>query len=125
MEARGSRRGRPPLPAGEGKRASFNTRISPQLKMQLQLAAAEAGRSLSEEIEYRLALSLERQNVLDEVFELVFGGRPGLARFLGMAIRYGAGSRALIEILQRLDMPDATAEPEALAHRLIWDAGYA
>jgi hypothetical protein len=124
MEARGSRRGRPPLPADKGKRSSFNTRIGSDLKTQLQLAGARAGRSLSEEIEHRLALSLEHQKALDEAFELAYGARAGLVRFLGLAIRDGGGSRALIEALRRVDVPDMTTRPEALAHRLIWGAGY-
>jgi hypothetical protein len=51
------RRGRPPLPPGEAKRSSFNTRLRPDLKTQLEQAAADEGRSLSEEIEFRLERS--------------------------------------------------------------------
>jgi hypothetical protein len=51
------RRGRPPLPLGEAKRSSFNTRLRAVLKTRLQQAAADEGRSLSEEIEFRLERS--------------------------------------------------------------------
>lgn len=51
------RRGRPPL-KDQPKRSSFNTRIRMVLKEQLEAAAREAGRSLSEEIEFRLEQSL-------------------------------------------------------------------
>jgi len=57
MENRGLRRGRPPKD-GEGKRASFNTRIRAALKQDLEAAAAAHGRSLSEEIEARLEQSM-------------------------------------------------------------------
>jgi hypothetical protein len=112
------------LPVSKGKRASFNTRISADLKTQLQQSAANAGRSLSEEIEHRLALSLERQKMLDEAFELAYGARAGLIRFLGLVIRDGGGSGALIEVLRRINLPDMTSRPEALARRLIEEAGY-
>ena len=51
------RRGRPPLPPGEAKRSSFSTRLRPELKTKLEQAAADEGRSLSEEIEFRLERS--------------------------------------------------------------------
>ena len=68
MESAGSRprRGRPPK-GGEGKRASFNTRIRDSLKQQLERAAAEAGRSLSEEIEFRLEQSFLEESTVAEI----------------------------------------------------------
>ncbi len=53
------RRGRPPLPPGKGKRASFTTRMTPRLKETLEGSAKANGRSLSEEIEHRLQLSIK------------------------------------------------------------------
>jgi hypothetical protein len=53
-------RGRPPKPAGEAKRAFFNTRLRASTKDALDSAAAERGRSLSEEIEARLDESIDR-----------------------------------------------------------------
>jgi hypothetical protein len=55
-------RGRPPLPAGAAKRASFNTRLRQSIKERLEGEAAKAGRSLSEEIERRLEASLEHED---------------------------------------------------------------
>jgi hypothetical protein len=52
------RRGRPPKGA-EPKRASFNTRLRAVLKVNLDRAAELSGRSLSEEIEFRLEQSLD------------------------------------------------------------------
>jgi hypothetical protein len=62
MDEEGSaprRRGRPPLSPGAPKRAAFNTRLREALKKQLEIAAAAAGRSLSEEIECRLEQSFQ------------------------------------------------------------------
>lgn len=59
------RRGRPPLKPGEAKRASFNTRLREGLKRDLEQSANKVGRSLSEEIEFRLERSLEVDQALD------------------------------------------------------------
>jgi hypothetical protein len=80
VESTGSRprRGRPPK-GGEGKRASFNTRIRDSLKQRLEAAAANAGRSLSEEIEFRLERSMDDKPLFDAL-QLVYG--PHVAGFL-------------------------------------------
>src|SRR5689334_16200038 len=69
------RRGRPPK-AGEGKRASFNTRLRESLKRDLEAAAEAAGRSLSEEIEDRLERSFERgrERTFREALANLLGG---------------------------------------------------
>ena len=69
----GKQRGRPPLAPGKAKRASFNTRLRPSLKVVLEAAATQQGRSLSEEIEFRLERSLDDQRLLVEALELGFG----------------------------------------------------
>ena len=48
------RPGRPSLPPGEGKRASFNTRITHANREDLQREAEETGRSISGVVEQRL-----------------------------------------------------------------------
>jgi hypothetical protein len=123
MEA-ARRRGPKPKGPYEDKRRTLTTRITDHTRARLEQEAARSGRSLAQEIELRIELSLESQGALDQAFDLAYGSRAGLIRFLGLVIRHGGGSRALIEILRRLDLPDVTGEPEALAHRLIWDAGY-
>ena len=68
-----ARRGRPPLKSGEAKRASFNTRFRNTLKEQLEIYARAAGRSLSEEIEFRLERSVDRTESLGGVeYEALF-----------------------------------------------------
>ena len=50
--------GRPPKTPGQPKRSAFNTRIRTALKAELQAEADKNGRSLSEEIEHRLEMSV-------------------------------------------------------------------
>ena len=52
-----AKRGRPRLPKGEGKRFPINTRTTKELKERIDSAAHESGRSVSQEIEYRLERS--------------------------------------------------------------------
>jgi hypothetical protein len=63
------------LEPGKAKRASFNTRLRPSLKLALESAAKQEGRSLSEEIEFRLERSLEDQ--------LQMGAAIGLGMSMG------------------------------------------
>ena len=64
---RAARRGRPPLPAGEGKRHPLGIRTTKQLREQLEQAAKSSGRSLAQEVEYRLEKSFD-QSQMTEVF---------------------------------------------------------
>src|SRR5690242_15151997 len=66
-------RGRPPLTDESAKRAAFNTRLRSALKLSLEAAASRKGRSLSEEIEFRLERSLEEERHLVDALELGFG----------------------------------------------------
>src|SRR5437899_10517458 len=50
-------RGRPALPASEKKRRNFTFRGTDELHEHISKAAAESGRSISEEIEWRLGQS--------------------------------------------------------------------
>jgi hypothetical protein len=122
MEA--TRRGPKPKGPYQDKRFTLTTRITADTRARLAQEATRSGRSLAQEIELRIALSLESQGALDQAFDLAYGSRAGLIRFLGAVISRGGGSRALIETLQRLAVPDATAQPEELGQRLIWEAGY-
>jgi hypothetical protein len=57
-----SRRGRPPLPAGQGKRYALGIRTTKELKDRLAQASAVSGRSVAQEIESRLEQSLAFSN---------------------------------------------------------------
>ena len=77
--------GRPPLGPDEGKRSVLNARITTRLRANLEMAAAETGRSLSQEIEFRLEQSFLRETAQHEAF----GGEhvDALMRVLGNAVR--------------------------------------
>jgi hypothetical protein len=63
------RRGRPPKFApGERTRGPLTIRLRDEAREELVAAAAAAGRSLSEEIEYRLELSFGRRDYLRETW---------------------------------------------------------
>lgn len=67
------KRGRPTkAPQTEG-RVSLGLRVSAEIKRRLDAAAEVSGRSQSQEAEFRLERSFERQGLLREVLELAFG----------------------------------------------------
>src|SRR4051794_36998227 len=68
------RRGRPNLPAGEGKRYALGLRTTKELRDLLQQAADSSGRSLAQEIEFRLERSFERERTLAELLTASLGG---------------------------------------------------
>ena len=83
-----ARRGRPPLKAGEAKRASFNTRLRNALKESLEESARVAGRSLSEEIESRLERSFDRTESLGGLeYEALFQMMAAAARVIEARLR--------------------------------------
>ncbi len=65
--------GRPARHAAERLSKNRTFRVRGQLDEQLQAAAAASGRSVSEEIEYRLSRSFEKQDLLPEILTLKFG----------------------------------------------------
>jgi hypothetical protein len=89
---RETKRGRPPkFATGERTRGPLTIRLRDQVRQELETAAAAAGRSLSEEIEYRLELSFSRRDYLhetwgDDFFNLADAAAKSLAhieRFTG------------------------------------------
>jgi hypothetical protein len=76
-------RGRPVLPPSEKKRRNFTFRGTDELHEHIAKAAAESGRSISEEIEWRLGQSFFMQDVvrlavgktLEETFAYIDGQR--------------------------------------------------
>ena len=75
------KRGRPPLPRGEGKRHPLNMRTTKEIRDRLEAAATASGRSLAQEVEFRLEawFSNEKKNelthqvLMDNIYEQ-FGG---------------------------------------------------
>lgn len=63
------RPGRPPLPEGQGKLQTLGTRITQELRDNLEQAALKSGRSLSAEIEHRLEKSIYMDTLAQEMFD--------------------------------------------------------
>jgi hypothetical protein len=59
--------GRPALAESERKTVNFTFRSRPELREKLAAAAVQSGRSISEEIESRLAQSFFAQEIIDQV----------------------------------------------------------
>lgn len=66
MSEQQKRRGRPAKAPSERKRGNLTFRVRDDLRAALEEAAAQSDRSLSEEIEYRLELSLGQREALKE-----------------------------------------------------------
>src|SRR6478609_7194902 len=80
------RRGRPALPPEKGKRYALGLRTTKELRDLLQQAADSSGRSLAQEIEFRLERSFDREKNLAEAMTEVFGDARTLEIFKEMAI---------------------------------------
>ena len=86
------RRGRPRKPLEEAKRHPLNMRTTKQLREALERAAQESGRSLAQEVEFRI-----EQSFMIVPFETVLDG------LLGMASKDGSAfSVAIGQILQEV-----------------------
>lgn len=70
---RPKQRGRPTKRPKSGDKSTVGLRIPSDLKIQLEEAAASAGRNLSGETEYRLQRSFDNQGLLSEVLALAYG----------------------------------------------------
>ena len=76
-EKQARRRGPKPRGPFEGKRATFTTRITPKTRAALDRVSKETGRSVSQEVEFRL-----EQSFRDEETRREFWGGPELEGFL-------------------------------------------
>ena len=56
-----------------GERIGMSLRVTPKMKERLEQAAFQSGRSLSQEAEFRLDRSFDRQDLVGEVLTLAFG----------------------------------------------------
>jgi Arc-like DNA binding domain len=65
--AKRKRIGRPPKPPKNRKSVNFTFRSREEMREQLRVAAAVSGRSISEEIEYRLNQSFQKELFLEAV----------------------------------------------------------
>jgi hypothetical protein len=79
-----------PKPKGpfEDKRRTLTTRITEATRLALENSAAEKGRSLSQEIEFRIECSFRDDNWLDAALDAAYGSRnAGVLMLLGRVMR--------------------------------------
>ena len=91
-------------PAEAAERMHFGFRVTPEMKQRIESAAAQSGRSMSQEVEFRLERSIDREDLLSDVLELKFGPEvAGLLLAIGIAMDNG-GRRAnsLLQALLRI-----------------------
>src|SRR5215471_13276718 len=55
----------------KGKRYPLNMRTTRELRERIEAAAEASGRSLVQEVEYRLEQSFERQAILEEIRDII------------------------------------------------------
>lgn len=70
-----AKRGRPTKQAEPGAKASLGLKVTPAIKTRLEEAAAASGRTQSQEAEFRIERSFDRQDLLSEVLIASFGRR--------------------------------------------------
>lgn len=75
-----ARRGRPIKNPRPGAKASLGLKVTPHMKARIEAAAREAGRTQSQETEFRLERSFERQDLMSDALTLAYG--PQLAGLL-------------------------------------------
>ena len=108
------RPGRPPKPLDQVKRDTFQTRIRSPLKQRLEEAAAENGRSLSEEIEARLEASWRDENAFFPP-PLLHQGR----RLLGAYVVNGCAG--VVRQLTRMPDPVTLEPPDDAEKKRRWE----
>jgi hypothetical protein len=92
------KRGRPPKYAGEGKRQNFSFRITEKMRERLIAAVKESGRSISEEIEFRLTRDLSWEETKGDIHAML-----AEASAIKSAARVAAIRAAAIQILREID----------------------
>lgn len=85
-----NRGGRPrKAKAKPGDRIQLGVRVTNEIKARLDGAAKDSGRSLSQEAEFRIERSFERENLLYETFEIAYGRQlAGLLMAAAGAMQY-------------------------------------
>ena len=106
-------RGRPALPAEEVKRHPVGFRTTAALKDQLEKAAKASGRSVAQEVEFRLEGSFRNEALLGEAMTLTFGRwLAGLLALLGKTMRHAGTEMARRELDQHKDIRAGISELE-------------
>jgi hypothetical protein len=80
--------------SGDGKKAPLNMRTTPQLRAKLEAAAAASGRSLVQEVEYRLEVSFAGDASIGARF-------ASLQRMIDLALRVASSDSNADRVAQR------------------------
>lgn len=79
-----------------GKRLPIGLRVTPQMRVAIEDSARNSGRSLSQEVEFRIEQSFSSAGQLEQAVALLYGPNlGGLLKTLGDALR-GAGQMAQV-----------------------------
>ncbi len=107
MRAPRTRRGRPTKAPPPGEKASLGLRVTATLKLRLEEEARRQGRSQSEEAEARIERTFDRQALVGEALEMVYGRQTaGLLMLLGEALRTAGGLANAMHFLARGSSPE-------------------
>lgn len=88
-----AKRGRPTKAAPPGAKASLGLKVTASLKTRLEAAAEASGRTQSQEAEYRLERSFERQDLLVDLLSTAFGQKAA-GYMMVMMIAFSDAGRA-------------------------------
>jgi hypothetical protein len=87
------RRGRPPIAEEERKAGNLTFRTRGSLRAQLEEAAQQSGRSVSEEIEHRLQISFDRRSIAMHMYGEKNTGLMEALNYVLNSTRWLPGSR--------------------------------
>jgi hypothetical protein len=103
-----AKRGRPTQEATPGTKVSLGLTVTAGLKARLDQEAQRTGRTQSQEAQWRLELSFDRQDLLDDVLTLAYG--PQTAALLSVM------GHAVSMIERRNNKEDLLTTPEGYAN---------
>jgi predicted HicB family RNase H-like nuclease len=110
--------GRPPKAKEDRKAVNFTFRSRGQMRERLQAAAIAAGRSISEEIEFRLERSFWQEEIERDTAKLQVGIPERLRRDLEQAAKHHTQS-VNTEIVSRLDSSFQREVQEEMIRRAV------
>jgi hypothetical protein len=103
-------RGRPTV----GERIPLGLRVTPELKQRLDAAAELSGRSQSQEAEFRLEHSFDREDLLFDVLRIAYGSKKIADLIMTVGAVFLVAGRAVAsdnKIRDRLKSRDWTSDP--------------
>lgn len=107
--------GRPTKPPAPNERVPVALRVTPEIKIRLDTAASQGGRSLSQEAEIRLERSFEREDLLSEALTLAYG-RKAAGVLMAIAYVMDAAPRLTERNTWNPFRKDWTDDPELFDH---------